>query len=152
MLCALQIPSSFTGQDESMKLALELIGELVWEATPIGCSLGRQRRQSAAGPGGDPSVAPGRRRCLAYRGSWLPTTFGNIDGRQFTCVREWAAFPTVATLSMSIDRRKALLFASASAIRLLLFFGFPSLPDLLTGRVEISTSVTSFKRCNRTTY
>ncbi|KAL9639312.1 MAG: hypothetical protein Q9164_001010 [Protoblastenia rupestris] len=47
---------------------------------------------------------------------------------------------------MTIDRRKALVFSSASAIRLLLFFGFPSLPDLLTGRVEISTPVTSFKR------
>ncbi|KAL9131506.1 MAG: hypothetical protein Q9217_000585 [Psora testacea] len=47
---------------------------------------------------------------------------------------------------MVIDRRKTLLFTSASAIRLLLFFGFPSLPELLTGRVEISTPVTSFKR------
>lgn len=48
---------------------------------------------------------------------------------------------------MVIDRRKALLFGSATALRLLLFFAFPSLPDLLTGRVEISTPVTSFKRC-----
>lgn len=48
---------------------------------------------------------------------------------------------------MVIDRRKTLLFGSASALRILLFFGFPSLPDLLTGRVEISTPVTSFKRC-----
>ncbi|KAL2057926.1 hypothetical protein ABVK25_001543 [Lepraria finkii] len=47
---------------------------------------------------------------------------------------------------MVIDRRKALLFGSATALRLLLFFAFPSLPDLLTGRVEISTPVTSFKR------
>ncbi len=48
---------------------------------------------------------------------------------------------------MVIDRRKAALFVAASALRLLLFLGFPSLPDLLTGRVEISTPVTSFKRC-----
>ena len=38
------------------------------------------------------------------------------------------------------------LFAAATAMRLALFFGFPSLPDFLTGRVEISTPVTSFKR------
>ena len=48
---------------------------------------------------------------------------------------------------MVIDRGKALLYGSTAAIRLLLFFTFPSLPDLLTGRVEISTPVTSFKRC-----
>jgi len=48
---------------------------------------------------------------------------------------------------MAIDKQKALLFGAAAAIRLLLFAAFPSLPDLLTGRVEISTPVTSFKRC-----
>lgn len=47
---------------------------------------------------------------------------------------------------MVINRRKALLYGSTAAIRLVLFFAFPSLPDLLTGRVEISTPVTSFKR------
>ena len=47
---------------------------------------------------------------------------------------------------MAIDRRKAVLFGTAAALRLLLFVGFPSLPDLLAGRVEISTPVTSFKR------
>ncbi|CAF9935754.1 hypothetical protein IMSHALPRED_010332 [Imshaugia aleurites] len=47
---------------------------------------------------------------------------------------------------MVIDRRKAILFTSAAALRLVLFFTFPSLPVLLTGRVEISTPVTSFKR------
>ncbi|KAG9247548.1 GPI transamidase-like protein component PIG-U [Calycina marina] len=46
---------------------------------------------------------------------------------------------------MSIDRRKAALFGAAAAVRLLLFTS-PGLPDLLTGRVEISTPVTSFKR------
>ncbi|KAL8846961.1 MAG: hypothetical protein Q9221_007974 [Calogaya cf. arnoldii] len=47
---------------------------------------------------------------------------------------------------MAIDRRKALLYASAAALRFLLFSTFPRLPDLLTGRAEISTPVTSFKR------
>ena len=47
---------------------------------------------------------------------------------------------------MVIDRRKLGLFAAASALRLLLFFSFPTLPDLLAGRVEISTPVTSYKR------
>jgi hypothetical protein len=30
---------------------------------------------------------------------------------------------------------------------LLLFTAFPSLPDLLTSRVEVSTPISSFKRC-----
>ena len=47
---------------------------------------------------------------------------------------------------MVIDRRKIGLFAAASALRLVLFFNFPTLPDLLAGRVEISTPVTSYKR------
>lgn len=47
---------------------------------------------------------------------------------------------------MSLDRRKPLLFATAAALRLILFLGFPSLAELLTGRVEIATPVTSFKR------
>ncbi|KAK7984876.1 GPI transamidase subunit PIG-U [Apiospora saccharicola] len=38
------------------------------------------------------------------------------------------------------------LFVVAAALRLLLFTAFPGLPNLLTGRVEISTPVTSFKR------
>jgi GPI-anchor transamidase subunit U len=48
---------------------------------------------------------------------------------------------------MSLDRRKVALFGAAAAVRLLIFTSFPGLPDLLTGRVEISTPVTSFKRC-----
>src|SRR6266699_1215571 len=39
------------------------------------------------------------------------------------------------------------LYLAAAALRLALFAFFPGLPDLLTGRVEISTPVTSFKRC-----
>jgi hypothetical protein len=50
-------------------------------------------------------------------------------------------------LNMNVDRRKAALFGAAAAVRLLLFTSFPGLPDLLTGRVEISTPMTSFKRC-----
>ncbi|KAF2837082.1 PIG-U-domain-containing protein [Patellaria atrata CBS 101060] len=47
---------------------------------------------------------------------------------------------------MAVDKQRALLFGGAAALRLLLFIAFPSLPDFLTGRVEISTPVTSFKR------
>jgi len=39
------------------------------------------------------------------------------------------------------------LYIGAAVLRLALFILFPGLPDLLTGRVEISTPVTSFKRC-----
>ncbi|KAI9797708.1 MAG: hypothetical protein M1833_005369 [Piccolia ochrophora] len=47
---------------------------------------------------------------------------------------------------MTIDRRKAALFAAATVLRLFLAIAFPALPELLAGRVEISTPVTSFKR------
>jgi phosphatidylinositol glycan class U len=43
-----------------------------------------------------------------------------------------------------------LLFGAAAAVRLLLSTVFPALPDLLGGRVEVSTPVTSFKRCTHT--
>jgi phosphatidylinositol glycan class U len=45
-----------------------------------------------------------------------------------------------------MDRKALILFGAAAAVRFLLFTAFPSLPDTLTGRVEISTPVTSFKR------
>ena len=48
--------------------------------------------------------------------------------------------------AMLVDRRKAAVFGAAFALRLLLCVLFPALPDLLTGRVEISTPITSFKR------
>ncbi|KAK2809187.1 hypothetical protein FQN50_004023 [Emmonsiellopsis sp. PD_5] len=47
---------------------------------------------------------------------------------------------------MSVDRRKLGVFGAAIALRILLFTLFPTLPDLLTGRVEVSTPVSSFKR------
>lgn len=47
---------------------------------------------------------------------------------------------------MPIDRRKAAVFAAAVAVRLFLVVAFPSLPDLLTSRVEVSTPISSFKR------
>ncbi|KAL4913421.1 GPI transamidase subunit PIG-U [Aspergillus aurantiobrunneus] len=47
---------------------------------------------------------------------------------------------------MPVDRRNVAVFGGALALRLLLLLLFPSLPDLLTGRVEVSTPVTSFKR------
>ncbi|OAA55312.1 GPI transamidase component [Niveomyces insectorum RCEF 264] len=43
-------------------------------------------------------------------------------------------------------RTTAGLYVAAAAVRLALCTLFPGLPDLLTGRVEISTPVTSFKR------
>lgn len=49
--------------------------------------------------------------------------------------------PTNMTL-----RGKAGIYAGAALLRLVLFVAFPGLPDLLSGRVEISTPVTSFKR------
>jgi phosphatidylinositol glycan class U len=49
---------------------------------------------------------------------------------------------------MAIDtQQKMLLFAAAAAVRLLLSAVFPALPELLAGRVEVSTPVTSFTRC-----
>lgn len=48
---------------------------------------------------------------------------------------------------MTLDKRTVAVFAAAAAIRLSLFTAFRQLPDTLTGRVEISTPVTSFKRC-----
>lgn len=47
---------------------------------------------------------------------------------------------------MTVDRGKAAVFSAAFVLRLLLWVLFPSLPDLLTGRVEVSTPVNSFKR------
>lgn len=44
------------------------------------------------------------------------------------------------------------LFVAAAALRLLLFTAFPGLLDLLTGRVEISTPVNSFKRCTHSSH
>ncbi|OAL05846.1 PIG-U-domain-containing protein [Phaeosphaeriaceae sp. SRC1lsM3a] len=46
---------------------------------------------------------------------------------------------------MSVNQ-KLLLFGAAAAVRLALPAVFPALPDLLSGRVEVSTPVTSFKR------
>lgn len=48
---------------------------------------------------------------------------------------------------MLVNRRQAAVFGAAVLLRLLLWVLFPSLPDLLTGRVEVSTPVSSFKRC-----
>ncbi|KAM5443586.1 hypothetical protein MferCBS31731_001359 [Microsporum ferrugineum] len=47
---------------------------------------------------------------------------------------------------MPIDRRKLCVFGAAFALRLILILLFPGLPDLLTGRVEVSTPISSFKR------
>lgn len=50
---------------------------------------------------------------------------------------------------MAVDRRKFCVFGAAVALRVLLVALFPGLPDLLTGRVEVSTPDSSFKRCER---
>ncbi|KND91199.1 Phosphatidylinositol glycan anchor biosynthesis class U protein, partial [Tolypocladium ophioglossoides CBS 100239] len=50
---------------------------------------------------------------------------------------------TTSTMTL---RGKAGVYAGAALLRLVLTLAFPGLPDLLTGRVEISTPVTSFKR------
>lgn len=47
---------------------------------------------------------------------------------------------------MAVDRRKVVVLSAAFMLRLLLICLFPSLPNLLTGRVEVSTPVNSFKR------
>ncbi|RPA95973.1 PIG-U-domain-containing protein [Choiromyces venosus 120613-1] len=45
-----------------------------------------------------------------------------------------------------MDRRSFTVVIAAVILRLVLFTAFPSLPNLLTNRVELSTPVTSFKR------
>jgi len=42
---------------------------------------------------------------------------------------------------------KTVVFGAAAAIRVLAALIFPTLPDLLTLRAELSTPVNSFKRC-----
>ena len=51
--------------------------------------------------------------------------------------------------TMSTSTYDHVLFGSAAAVRLLLSWAFPGLPGLLSGRVELSTPVTGFKRCMR---
>ena len=46
-----------------------------------------------------------------------------------------------------MEKQHLLLFAAAAIVRLVLFTAFPSLSNTLAGQVEISTPVTSFKRC-----
>lgn len=46
-----------------------------------------------------------------------------------------------------VGRQQLLLFGTAAVLRLALVVAFPALPNFLSGRVEISTPVTSFKRC-----
>lgn len=55
-----------------------------------------------------------------------------------------------ATTKVGNANQKSLLSAVAAVLRILLVLAFPGLPDLLTGRVEVSTPVNSFKRCRCT--
>jgi phosphatidylinositol glycan class U len=48
---------------------------------------------------------------------------------------------------MPVDRRKIVLYVVAANLRLVVFLLFPGIPDLLTRQVEVSTPVSSFKRC-----
>jgi GPI-anchor transamidase subunit U len=48
---------------------------------------------------------------------------------------------------MPVDRRKVVLYVVAANLRLVLFLIFSGIPDLLTGQVEVSTPLNSFKRC-----
>lgn len=52
-------------------------------------------------------------------------------------------------VEISSLKRPQGLFLAAAALRLALFFLFPGLPELVAGRVEVSTPVNSFKRCTR---
>lgn len=71
-----------------------------------------------------------------------PTTDDMVDA-WISCHNTTSA----ATQAMAIDsQHRLLLFGAAAAVRLLLFTLFPTLPDVLAGRVEVSTPVTSFKR------
>lgn len=49
-------------------------------------------------------------------------------------------------MAVSLDRKAVAIFAGALLLRLLVFLFFPSIPDFLTTRVEISTPISSFKR------
>lgn len=53
------------------------------------------------------------------------------------------------TLNMPVDRRKTAIIAAAVVLRIIVFAFFPQLPDLLTGQVEVSTPISSFKRCTK---
>lgn len=50
-------------------------------------------------------------------------------------------------VEISSLKRPQGLFLAAAVLRLALFFLFPGLPELVAGRVEVSTPVNSFKRC-----
>lgn len=75
-----------------------------------------------------------RDRLLSLRSSVSPPQRALVD------------LESLVYFMMSVDRRRAVVFAGAFALRILLILLFPSLPDLLTGRVEVSTPVNSFKR------
>jgi GPI-anchor transamidase subunit U len=47
---------------------------------------------------------------------------------------------------MKLDQRAVAVLGSAAALRLLIFFALPRIPDFLTTQVEISTPISSYKR------
>lgn len=94
----------------------------------------------------------------------MPATKASCDGRQATRLLTLTALPKTINFhllttpfrsgdgsKMNVDiaslKRPQGLFLAAAALRLVLFFAFPGLPELVAGRVEVSTPVNSFKRC-----
>lgn len=79
-------------------------------------------------------------------------SFHRVSSRHHVHVHYYFTLETLCSAklpyrpAMVLDRRKITLFGAAATLRLVLCFAFPSLPNLLAGRVEISTPVTSFKR------
>lgn len=63
--------------------------------------------------------------------------------------RQHFLFYDGAKIKMEISslRKPQGLFLAGAILRLVLFYAFPGLPELVAGRVEVSTPVNSFKRC-----
>ena len=84
------------------------------------------------------------------RASATTNNFGLLErlvlaalGAQNVCFRT----KQLELVTMPVDRRKIALYVIAANVRLVIFLIFPGIPDLLTGQVEVSTPVSSFKRC-----
>lgn len=74
------------------------------------------------------------------------------DNYVHTLARRWpvcARNPYTKEATMSNKTKKLWLLTGAAISRSLLCWLFPSLPDLLSARVEVSTPITSFRRCKR---
>lgn len=83
---------------------------------------------------------------LARAPGWTGPSL-RLRGTTLTLLHTPLHITTALQLNMAVDRRMVGVFGVAFVLRLLLICLFPALPDLLTGRVEVSTPVNSFKRC-----